>query len=413
MGRRHASITPAQEERRRAAYPEAVTRESTMTSRERVQRAFDHQQPDRVPRYEQTVCARVASEIMGRRMRTGGGQIRYEETAARWESDEAGDEYAARIFEDVGDLIRELGFDIAGIPWRHATKPSARLDAFTFEYGNRATGWWSVYHYDEATDVFDEVDSVYRHEGLAAVARMVEAAERGMAEARPPAPEGYEPLLRIARRAGGERFLKSGEGGLAVPLGPAWLEACALRPDLIERYLDTVVHGALLALPVAAKVGVGVLWAGGDLASNKGPFYSPAMFRRFIVPRVRAIADAAHQLGMKYLFRTDGNVWSIADDLFVDSHVDGFGEIDIDAGMDLPEIREACPHLTLWGGVSCGKLLTFGTPAQIRDEVKRVMEALKPGSGLIFGSSNSIHAGIPVASFVAMHEAARECGGYG
>ena len=56
-----------------------------MTPAERVHCAFDHRQPDRVPIYEQSICCRVASEIMGRRMRTGGGRIRWEETSARWE----------------------------------------------------------------------------------------------------------------------------------------------------------------------------------------------------------------------------------------------------------------------------------------------------------------------------------------
>ena len=114
-----------------------------------------------------------------------------------------------------------------------------------------------------------------------------------------------------------------------IPPGAEWLEACALRPDLIERYLDCHVHSALLAIPVAASVGVRCLWAGGDLASSKGPLYSPAMFRRFLLPRLQKITQAAHQHGLVYLFRTDGNVWSIAEDLFVNSGLDGYGEIDI------------------------------------------------------------------------------------
>ena len=41
-----------------------------------------------------------------------------------------------------------------------------------------------------------------------------------------------------------------------------------------------------------------------------------------------------------------------------------------------------------------------------------VSEACKPGGGFIFGSSNSIHAGIPTESFLSMQEAAREFGKY-
>jgi hypothetical protein len=383
-----------------------------MTPRERVRLAFAHQEPDRVPVYEQTVCSRVASEIMGRPMLTGGGGIRFGETAARWESDEAGEEYAARILDDVGDMVAALDFDIVGVPWRFAAKPSAKLDDFTFRYEDRALNTWSVFRYAPETDVFDEVDSSLRYEGIPAIERIVAAMVKRSEGAGPPSPEAYAPLRRVAARAGGTRAWKSGEGSIAVPRGEAWWEACALRPDLIEAYLEALLHDELQAIPMAAQMGVQVLWAGGDLASAKGPFYSPAMFRRLVLPRLQQITRLAHAHGLVYLFRTDGDVWSIADDLLVNSGVDGFGEIDIEAGMELPKLKRAFPRLTLWGGVACGRMLTFGSPEEVREEARRVLELCKPGGGLIFGSSNSILSGLPTANFLALQAAASEFGVY-
>lgn len=383
-----------------------------MTPRQRVELVFQHREPDRVPVWEQTVCCRVASEIMGRRMRTGGGRVRWEETSARWESEQAWQEYVRRLLEDVGDLTRELDFDLVGVPWRHSARPSEKLDEYTFRYEDPGIGWWSVYHYDRESDVFDQVDSVLRREGIAAIERLVEAAERGAADAQPPSPEAYAALLAIARRAGGERCLCSGEGYLSIPPEAAWLQACAERPDLVERYLEVSCHCSLLAIPVAARQGVKVLWAGGDLASRAGPLYSPAMFRRFLLPRLQRITRAAHEAGLWYVFRTDGNVWPLAQDLLVNSGVDGYGEIDIDAGMDLAHVRRRFPHLTLWGGVSCGSTLALGTPQEVRETVRRVIRECAPGGGLVLGSSNSIHNGIPTTNFVAMQEAARDFGRY-
>jgi len=382
-----------------------------MTSRERVARAFRHQEPDRVPIFEQTVCTRIASEIMGRRMRTGGGRIRWEETSARWESEQAWQDYVGRLIEDVGDLNRELGFDIVSVPWRHQARPSAKLDDFTFRYDSPETGTWSIYHYDQVSDVFDEVDSSVDQEGIPAIERLVGSGEAEYGP-QPPDPSAYDPLLAIARRAGGDRYLVAGEGMLMIPPNSAWLEACASRPDLIERYLDPAVAWARAAIPVLADLGVGCLWAGGDLASSAGPIYSPAMFRRFILPRLQQIVKMAHVAGLIYLFRTDGNVWPITQDLFVNSGVDGYGEIDIDAGMNPAEIKRKLPHLTMWGGISCGKLLSFGTPAQVREAVKRVLEECMPGGGFILGSSNSIHHGVRTRNYLAMLEAAREFGAY-
>jgi uroporphyrinogen decarboxylase len=383
-----------------------------MTHRERVRCAFQHTEADRVPIHEQSVCCRVASEILGRRMRTAGGRIRWEETAARWESEDAWRDYVGHLIEDVGDLVRELDFDIVGLPWRHSARPTQKLDEHTYRYDDPETDLWSVYHYDETTDVFDAVDSAVRRDGTPAIERFVAAAERSAESARPPTADDLADLFAVAERAGGERALKNGTGFLNIPPEAAWLETAAARPDLVERYLDSAVHEALVAIPTLPEHGIGVLWAGGDLASTAGPIYSPAMFRRFLLPRLQQITAAAHDAGLVYLFRTDGDIWAIAQELLVDSGIDGYGEIDNDAGMDPVELKRRFPHLTLWGGISCGSTLVSSSPEAIREEVRRVMEACAPGGGFIFGSSNSIHDGIPTANFVAMQEAAREFGIY-
>jgi uroporphyrinogen decarboxylase len=384
-----------------------------MTSKERVERAFRHEEADRVPVYEQTVATRIASEIMGRKMRTGGGRIRWEETSARWDSEEAWQDYVGHLVEDVGDLIRELGFDIVGLPWRHSQRPAAKLDDHTFRYEDQEDGLWSIFHYDEGSDVFDQVDSATKREGIPAIERLVRGAERGAEQARAPGAEDFGPLLSVARRAGGQRCLRSGQGFLMIPAEAPWLEACAERPDLVERYLDAETAHALAAIPALPEFGIKILWAGGDLASTGGPMYSPAMFRRFILPRLQKITRAAHEAGLVYLFRTDGNIWPIAQGLLVDSGVDGYGEIDVDAGMDPVELKRSFPHLTLWGGMSCGSTLVFDTPEGVREKARAVIGACAPGGGFIFGSSNSIHNGIPTENFLAMQEAAREFGQYG
>ena len=116
--------------------------------------------------------------------------------------------------------------------------------------------------------------------------------------------------------------------------------------------------------------------------------------------------------GMFYVFRTDGVLWSVADHMFVHSGVDGYGEIDIAAGMDLLAVREKYPELVLVGGIECGELLTNGTPEAIHAEAKRVVEGLKPGARHILGSSNSVSHQVPPENYRAMLRAGREFGVY-
>jgi hypothetical protein len=127
-----------------------------------------------------------------------------------------------------------------------------------------------------------------------------------------------------------------------------------------------------------------------------------------VLPRLQRITRRSHEAGLFCLFRTDGNLWSIGDEFFAASGIDGYGEIDVDAGMDPVEVRRRYPKVTLWGGLSCGRLLRLGTPEQVRAETRRVIEGCGR-LGLIFGSSNSLIHGTPVANVLAMVEEARAC----
>jgi uroporphyrinogen decarboxylase len=58
------------------------------------------------------------------------------------------------------------------------------------------------------------------------------------------------------------------------------------------------------------------------------------------------------------------------------------------------------------------KTLPFGTPEQIRDEVKRNLECLKPRGGFIASPIHNITAEVPPENIVAMFDAAIEFRNY-
>ena len=155
-----------------------------------------------------------------------------------------------------------------------------------------------------------------------------------------------------------------------------------------------------------AEHGADCFWAGGDLADNRGVVYGPKAFRNFMLPPLKRLAEQANKLKIPYLFRTDGDTYSIADDLFLESGIHGYGEIDVDAGMNLYLLKKRFPKLTLWGGMSCGKLLVDGTEAEIRAEAEKLLRELSPNGGYIFGSSNSINCGVSVEKYLIMLDAA-------
>ncbi len=390
-----------------------------MTGRERILLTFEHQEPDRVPLFEQGVASRVASDILGRPALTGGGAFRFQAALAAYHGPDAWAEFQARYLGDYAALAEALDLDMVSLPWTAEQPPSQRLDQRSLRMDDPVTSTWSIFRFDEASDTFQEVDSAFRTEGLPALERYVAALARLRAgndehtnKSDPGSPLHFL-IERFGRGTtrGSERAVAAGVM-IAVPMGEPWLEVMVLRPDLIDEYLDIQLEANLTHIDRLAKAGVDVIWGGGDLATNKGPIYSPAAFRRFLQPRLRAMTERCHEHGLPYVFRSDGWLWPIARELFLDSDVDGYGEIDAQAGMKIGELKARLPHLTLWGGVDCAGALVSGTPAEVAEETRRSLEAGAPGGGYILGSSNVIHAGVKIENFLEMVRVHQQYGSY-
>jgi uroporphyrinogen-III decarboxylase len=126
-----------------------------------------------------------------------------------------------------------------------------------------------------------------------------------------------------------------------------------------------------------------------------------------MLPRLKRITEACHKYGLYYLFASDGNLWPVADDLFGNSGVDGYYEIDGKAGMDLRKLKERFPHLTLIGNISSHTLHTKTKEDVIRETMSCFDEARR-SRGIIVGVSNYILPGTPEENLWAMVETMKE-----
>ena len=380
-----------------------------MTGKQRIQAAFAHQPTDRLPCFEQSIASDVASAILGREAFTGTTLLHYQEAAAWMRGDEAHTEFETRLYDDLIAITRTLELDMIHVPWRRPQRPARQLDAYTFVYGD-PEGDHEIWTFHPAAGTYYRASAVRARppsQDPDDLEPGIERAEQNLPSATVPVIPEEDWSLRLQRDCPDLEVCVG--GGLSVPLDPVWMMACALRPDLVGRYLDVLVERNLLSVQAWAERGFTIVWGGGDMADNKGPTYGPRVFREIVLPRVRRYVDGIHALGMKYVYRTDGKLWSIADAFFRESAIDGYGEIDSDAGMSVPEVRSRYGDtVTCWGDVPCGSLLHRGTPEQVREFVLRRRAAWDGQGGWICGSSNSIVAGTPPENLLAMFDAARE-----
>ena len=384
-------------------------RSSKLSPRERVLAAFEHKETDRVPIHNIGFSSRVASTILGREAYIGGGIQQWREAVSLWEGEEAHREYLRRSEQDAFDVSIALEHDILRLQyWRMATKPTQRKDKYTFLYGDPEKSW-RLMRFDPDTELYQVIDQhpPKAEDTFESIEKQITAQEKSL-ENYHPSPKASSSTLALMEKYGRNWVVRFGGGGLGIPYGsPAWLEAVVARPDLVARYLDVQAERAVRSMEGIAAAGVKMVFGGGDFASELGPFYSPQSFHDLMLPRLKRITDACHKHGLYYLFASDGNLWPVADDLFGNSGVDGFYEIDGKAGMDLGKLRERFPHLTMIGNISSYTLHT-GTKEDVIRETMSCLDEARRSRGIIVGVSNYIMPGTPEENLWAMIETMKE-----
>lgn len=197
-----------------------------------------------------------------------------------------------------------------------------------------------------------------------------------------------------------------GDGGMGLELF-SYVFADDTAP--LQEFMDLYLRRSLARLHAIgdeyAAVSPVVLVAE-DFSTKQGPIFSPGFLRAFHYPYVKAIVDAWHEHGLHVLYHSDGNYRKAIPDLIA-CGVDGFYCLEPNCGMAVVELKTAWPQMVWAGGVDGVDLLERGTPAQVREEVRRHIlrtRALETG-GLFVASSSEINPPIPPGNFRAMVEA--------
>ena len=177
-------------------------------------------------------------------------------------------------------------------------------------------------------------------------------------------------------------------------------------PDLIVEQLEChTIDAVLWAERLPEPHGLDAVVLADDLAFKTGPFLSPRWFESHYFSRLARICDAYHDRGIKILFHSDGDLNPILDGL-VQAGVDGLNPIETLANMDVGQVHRRHPHLFLAGGIDVSRLLPYGKPAQIKDVVRRAIDAAE--GRLMVGSTTEVHDDVPLENFLAMRDAVLE-----
>jgi len=194
-----------------------------------------------------------------------------------------------------------------------------------------------------------------------------------------------------------------------------WYVSTLIREDFIRELFDRQTDIAIENLKdfygaIGNKIDV-VYICGADFGTQNSTFCSPETFARVWLPYYKKVNDWIHaNTGWKTFKHSCGSVISLLD-LFIEAGFDIINPVQINAeGMDPVVLKKRFgDRIVFWGGgVDTQGVFAFGTPQQVRDQVKRQCEILGDGGGFVFNTIHNIQANVPFGNVVAMLEALKE-----
>jgi uroporphyrinogen decarboxylase len=382
-----------------------------MTSRERVLTVLDHEVPDRVP------------IIIGVSNATGIKMAAYQSIKSL-AGINAPDEYiyewpelgTAKIDEET---LRRLHCDVRGVLDIHPAETLVRnqkrnphspfIDSWGSGQMEIGPGEWfpGVHPLSDATSI-EDLESYPGWPDMKDPSRVahVKAAAKKLAEQNEYAilatPWLLFPLERAFAMQGMDVFL------LNLAINPEFAIA------LLEKTASLCKE---LMEPFLAEMGdqVDIIKVGDDLGTQESLLMSPKMYRDILKPIHADYIDFIKQrTNAKVFFHTDGDVVPLIPD-FIEMGIDILNPIQTSAGKmaDLASLKkEFGKNIIFCGGIDTHRVLPAGTPEEVGQEVKRVIDLLGDNGGYMVASVHTIMNDVPPENVLAMVDAVEEFGKY-
>ena len=161
---------------------------------------------------------------------------------------------------------------------------------------------------------------------------------------------------------------------------------------------------------------IDIVGEGDDYGTQQSQLIAPEHFREYYKPHFTRVLEfiKSKKPDVKILFHSCGNVRAVIPD-FVEMGIDILNPVHVTAtGMEPGQLKKDFgKEIVFWGGgVDTQHILPSGTPEQVKDDVMRNIDALAPGGGFVFSTIHNIQAEVPPQNVLAMIEALQVFGRY-
>ncbi len=384
-----------------------MTHKETLSSRERVLKAINHQRPDRVP------------------IDLGGFQTGIHKNAYKGLLDYLGIEEEIVILDPVQQLAKpsEAVLEKFHVDTRYVCAHGPDSFKGQIEYNERGGRLWHdlkdefgvVWSMPDDQQLFMDIS----HHPLA------DATVQDLADY--PFPKGGDPTRFSGVRQEAMKLRNETPYALCTGISGVVYEYCWYMRGLERWFMDTIENPefceALLDKTLEfwmefhsgfmEAVGdiVDVIMIGDDLAGQSGPLFSVEFYKKVVKPRQKKLIEhIKSRTNAKIWYHTCGSCMPLIPEL-IDNGVDILNPVQISAErMDAAELKvKFGDQMVFWGG-GCDSqhVLPFATTDQVKEDVKQNMDVFKPAGGYVFNNIHNIQGGVPAENIVALYEAAYE-----
>jgi uroporphyrinogen decarboxylase len=179
------------------------------------------------------------------------------------------------------------------------------------------------------------------------------------------------------------------------------------NPLFINELFDKIINFNLVITKKLCRFPIDAFHFGDDWGQQHGLIIDPGMWRSVFKKRLKKLYDAVHDAGLPVSIHSCGDITDIIPDL-IEIGVNMITPLQAEA-LDFTFLkREYGKYLTFWGGVSTQRTLPYGTPDDVRAEIRKLKRILGKNGGYILAPSHELQGDVPLENMLAFIDEAQK-----
>jgi len=176
------------------------------------------------------------------------------------------------------------------------------------------------------------------------------------------------------------------------------------KPDMFEELIEIVHQRDVLATQICLDLGV-------DMIIRRGwyegcTFWSPNIYRRYFLPKVKEIAKLVHEGNKLFGYALTAGIMPILSDLLDIGYDLHLYIDDVQGGADFEKVKALFGgKIAILGGINEAITLERESIKVIKESVYRAVKILGKGGGFVLSATDSLFPSTPWESVKAMIEA--------